>query len=1137
MPSEAADVAEASIFSHDAYPSIERFQTLDGLLQSHAAELNQKPLICYPKTGVDDFEEHTAVALDRYTDAAVNFYMQQGLNHADTTLDKAPVVSLLAQSSFEVIVLTFALNRLGYAILFLSTRLTAPAYARLMEMVNSHMIVHSDAFTRTIVDIDHDRPGCSRIRLLQRNDWFDQPSCPPASAAHDRKWHVRQSGKIAWILHSSGSTGFPKPIYLTNMQCLANFRKSFGMRAFTASPLFHSGGLMELGRAFYTRSTMYLANHSLPVTSSNMLRAISAAKPKLVVAVPYVLKLLAEKEEGVQALAAADLVLFNGSGCPDDLGDRLVAAGVNLVANYGATETGQLMTSYRGIPPTDKEWSYLRLWPPVAEYTLMDEIAPGVFEAVGLDGLPSKGATNSTAPFNHKNPANSFRTADLFSRHPDSKTKGNFYKYLSRLDDRITLVMGEKVLPLPIEGRIRQEDIVREAVVFGFQQALPGVLIFRPTDKAVEMSDAEYLKAVWPAVEAANARAETFSQIMKDLVVIKGAEAEYARTDKGTFIRAQVYQQYDADIQAAYTRFETSGQNTANKLQLDVPDLEDWLLARFRDDLKIPLNGPSSDIFSAGVDSLQTTRIWRSIKQKLDLGPGKLAPNIVFECGTISKLARHLHALRTGETVNDDGDEVEVMQEIIDKYSAYTQHTPCATLRTPMKHTVLLTGATGNLGAFILADLVRRPDVHEICVLVRAQDAPTAIMRTLTSLNSRKILLSVEDKLKLRPVPCDLSQPDLGLGPYSLEHMLNSVTCVIHSAWAVNFNLGVRSFEDQHIRGTHNLINFCLRSRLPEPAKFFFCSSVSTASSTPKPATIPERTVSDLRHAMKTGYGRSKLVAEHITVAAAKKTGLHARVLRIGQLSGDTKAGIWNDTEAIPLMIRSALVVGALPALDERPSWLPVDVCAEVVVALALPKASSDAMNTAVHGAKKDGGPSGGVDPADEPEITNTTAIHKSTMDEVDTDLVYHILNPHTFSFRNDLLPTLQKLSAHQQIGYPSFDVISSAEWLQRLEASDPNPATNPSIKLLDFWKGKYGSPKAGTMPDDEASMDHLADEVADKLAVSTSTDESAGLTFETTRTVRDCPMLGEVRDPVSEGLMEKYVGAWMAKWRSDTMA
>ncbi|TKA82019.1 hypothetical protein B0A55_01723 [Friedmanniomyces simplex] len=1111
MPSTAVDAAEASRFSHDAYPPIERFQTIDGLLKSHAAEAQQKPLICYPKSGVDDFEEHTAADIDQYTDAVVNFYIDQGLNPAETTLEKAPVISLLAPSSFEVILSTFALNRLGYAVLFLSTRLTAPAYARLMEMLDSHIIVHSANFTQTVVDINEDRPGCIGVPLLQRIDWHDQSSSRATTKADDKNWHIRQSGKTAWILHSSGSTGFPKPIYLTNLQCLANFRKSFGMRAFTASPLFHSGGLMELGRAFYTRSTMYLANHGLPVTSSNMLRAISAAKPELVVAVPYVLKLLAEKAEGVRALAAADLVLFNGSGCPDDLGDRLVAAGVNLVANYGATETGQLMTSYRGIPPTDKNWSYLRLWSPVAEYTFMDEIAPGVFEAVGLHGLPSKGPSNSKPPFNDKNPENSFRTADLFTRHPDPK-KSNFYKYLSRLDDRITLVMGEKVLPLPIEGRIRQEDVVREAVVFGFQQALPGVLIFRPVNKILEMSDAEYLDAVWPDVEAANARAETFSQIMKDLVVIKGPDADYPKTDKGTFIRAQVYQQYDADIQAAYTRFETSARNTATKLQLEVPELEKWLLARFRDDLHIPIKNPSSDVFAAGVDSLQTTRIWRSIRQKLDLGSAgdSMSTNIVFECGTVSKLARHLHALRTGETIDDDGDEVEVMQELIDTYSTFTEHTPWAALGTPAKETILLTGATGNLGAFILADLVNHPDVQEVCVLVRASDQPTANRRTLASLTSRKTPLSAENRNKLRPLPCDLSQPDLGVGPFTLEHMLRNVTCVIHSAWAVNFNLGVRSFEQQHIRGTHNLINFCLRSRLPKPAKFFFCSSVSTASGTPKPASIPERTVSNLQHAMKTGYGRSKLVAEHIAVAAAKATGMEARVLRIGQLCGDTKAGIWNDTEAIPLMIRSALTVGALPALEERPSWLPVDVCAEAVVALTLPNTSSDAAFTGAQETMTNGGPNGDMKSV---QNVNDTATNWSSMNGDDADLVYHLLNPRTFSFRQDFLPALQQLSAQESSNYPKFDI------------------------LVDFWKGKYGAAKSAAVTEEEAQSDRLADEVESKLAVNVSTDESAGLTFETTRTVRDCPVLGQVRDPVTEGLMEKYVEAWMAKWKGEAGA
>ena len=972
-----------------------------------------------------------------------------------------------------------------------------------MEMTDSNTIIHSGNFAQTVVDINQDRPNCPGVPLLQRSDWHDrQKGETTTPKPHDKDWHFRQSGKIAWILHSSGSTGFPKPIYLTNLQCLANFRKSFGMRAFTASPLFHSGGLMELGRAFYTRSTMYLANHSLPVTSSNMLRAISAAKPQLVVAVPYVLKLLAEKEDGVRVLAAADLVLFNGSGCPDDLGDRLVAAGVNLVANYGATETGQLMTSYRGIPPTDKDWSYLRLWSPVAEYTLMDEIAPGVFEAVGLRGLPSKGPSNSKPPFNDKNPEDSFRTADLFTRHPDPE-KSNFYKYLSRLDDRITLVMGEKVLPLPIEGRIRQEDIVREAVVFGFQQSLPGVLIFRPADKALEMSDAEYLDAVWPAVEAANARAETFSQIIKDLVVIKPAEANYPKTDKGTFIRAQVYQQYDADIQAAYTRLETSAQNT-KKLQLEVPELEQWLLERFQKDLQIPIKDNSSDIFAAGVDSLQTTRIWRSIKQKLDLGDGgdSMSTNIVFECGTISRLARHLNALRTGAPIpSDDDDEVEVMQELIDKYSSFSSHTPSAS-QMPVKHTVLLTGATGNLGAYLLASLAARDDVQELIVLVRAPDPGTAIQRTLASLSSRAISLPESSRQKLRPLPCDLSEPDLGLGPHNLEHLLSTVTHVIHSAWAVNFNLGARSFEAQHIRGVHNLINICLRSHLPEPVKFFFCSSVSTASGTPKPASIPERTVQDLHHAMKTGYGRSKLVAERITTAAAKATGMQARVLRIGQLCGDTRAGIWNDTEAIPLMIRSALNVGALPALEEQPSWLPVDVCAEVCVQLAMGESGKASETSASK--QTNGG-------------TNSHA-----HEDGDADLVYHVLNPQTFSFRNDLLPTLQRLSQQKGSRYPPFSVVSPAEWLERLAASESDPTKNPSIKLLDFWKGKYGSAKA-------AATAAAEEGVAEAL----SADESAGLTFETTRTAQDCALLGTVRDPVSEGLMEKYVEAWMAKWTS----
>lgn len=949
---------------------------------------------------------------------------------------------------------------MGWTALFLSTRLTAPAYARLLELADCKTLIVPESNRSIVDDINKDRPGCKAIPILQRKDYRDVPRAPVFR--REGVDMTKEAKKMAWILHSSGSTGFPKPIFLTNTACLANFRKSFGLRLFCISPLFHSHGLMELMRAFYTRAPTYLGNHTMPITSQNLVEAMEVAKPQQVSAVPYVLQLLAEKEEGVRILARAKLVLFGGSSCPDELGDKLVANGVNLVANYGCTEIGQIMTSFR--PPGDNEWQYFRLLRPAADFTLMDEIAPGVFECVGLDGLPSKGPSNTEPPYSESNPKNAFRTKDLFTRHPDPK-KSNYYKYLARSDDRLTLVNGEKVLPIPIENSIRLDPLVREAVVFGYQKTVPGVLIFRSQERGAELSTDEYIAAVWPSIEAANLQAESFSRVPKEMVVIQDADVTYPRTDKGTFIRAQVYQQFAEDISKAYEAFEAGNEAQPGSLVLTVPELEQWLLSKFAEELDIKLPSVDTDIFSAGIDSLQTTRIWRIIKKNLALGDGgaTLSQNIVFEKGTVTQLARHLYQLRTGEEASEEEDEIQVMRELIDQYSNFTRHFPTKT-EQPKSQTVLVTGGTGNLGAFIIAETARRVDVAEVWALVRASGQAAAGARLMQSLSSRGIKLTDEESSKIRAVPSDLSKANLGLQQYDLEHLLDSLTCVVHSAWAVNFNLGVRSFEAQHVRGTYNLINLCLRSRLPAPAKFFFCSSVSTASGTPKPATIAETAVEDLNHAQRMGYGRSKLVTEHITRNAMRKTGMHARVLRIGQLSGDTIGADWNETEAIALMVRSALTTGCLPELNERPSWLPVDYCARAVTELSLKSEPED-----------------------------------------DENLVYHLVNPATFSFKHDLLPALKSSSL------PPFDIVSPAEWLERLASSEQDAEKNPSVKLIDFWRKKYGNGVASTVDEEDA--------------------EPAGLDFETVRTTADCPVLGTVRDPVSEGLIKRYVEVWMRKW------
>jgi hypothetical protein len=83
QPSQTKDIATRLLNGtlHAGYPPIEQFMTIDGLLKSHAAQPDEKqrPLICYPASGAADFEKHTAGDLDRYTDAAVHYYIEQGL--------------------------------------------------------------------------------------------------------------------------------------------------------------------------------------------------------------------------------------------------------------------------------------------------------------------------------------------------------------------------------------------------------------------------------------------------------------------------------------------------------------------------------------------------------------------------------------------------------------------------------------------------------------------------------------------------------------------------------------------------------------------------------------------------------------------------------------------------------------------------------------------------------------------------------------------------------------------------------------------------------------------------------------------------------------------------------------------------
>lgn len=167
---------------------------------------------------------------------------------------------------------------------------------------------------------------------------------------------------------------------------------------------------------------------------------------------------------------------------------------------------------------------------------------------------------------------------------------------------------------------------------------------------------------------------------------------------------------------------------------------------------------------------------------------------------------------------------------------------------------------------------------------------------------------------------------------------------------------------------------------------------------------MPEALPESLEYAQQMGYAQSKLVTENICVNAAKSYGIKTRVLRVGQVIADTVHGIWNATEAIPLMLQAALTIGAVPKLDETPLWLPVDTVASTVAEISLSDAPASVVN---------------------------------------------VVNHQTFHWTRDLLPALHKAGLE-------FEELGQKEWVERLRKSNPDPVANPPIKLLDFFASKY---------------------------------------------------------------------------------
>ena len=966
------------------------------------------------------------------------------------------------------IVTFFALSRLGYSILCLSPRLAPSACAGLLKKCSAIAVVPGK--TQQIDQLVAETQKLSPINVIQTVSREDFDTIVSGSEENFARVNVDRESERNWtacILHSSGSTGTPVPFHITHRRLMINIPTSPDRREFNTFPMFHGYGSFIVVHNCMNKKSTYMYNPNLPMTADYIIKVAEEVRPEVLHMVPYTIELLAQSEKGVKTMKDCRRVVFSGSACSDDVGNSLVEKGVTIESMWGATEMGMLGSS-SNRPPEDHAWDYIRVPKPINDHVLFKQIEEDIYECIYLKSLPSLVLSNSD------DPPGSYWSRDMFKKHP---TIPNAWKHIGRLDDRLTLINGEKVLPLRMEGRIRQDPLVREAVVFGTGRSIPGVLVFRNEESAT-LSDEDFIERIWPTIKAANTRAESFSQISKETVVPFGANIECPASDKESIKRAQVYAVFNADIDAMYEKLSYDGTGT---LRLDIPQMEQWVLDTFRDQVGVLIPSVEDAFFAAGVNSLQAIQMRGLILKHIELGghAKRLGQNVVFDMGTAARLAKYIRAIQLGEDIfDDDRDEVQQMTALIKKYSTFKKHEPGAD--RPDSKVVLLTGVTGSLGAELLAQCIKNPAIRHTYCLVRGPEPDERVISALRQRNA-----SDPSKERFTVLAADLSEPSLGLSTDSYASLKSSVTHIIHSAWAVNFNLDLRAFEAQHLAGLHHLLQLSLSSPHSQPAELFFCSSIATALATPAPAVIPEGPIDNLTHALPQGYARSKLVAEHIVQNAVIGSGALARTFRIGQIVGDKATGLWNDAEAIPLIIRSALTLKVLPELEEEESWLPVDTLAHSICELA-------DLSPSMH----------------EQEYSQTAAVstEKLAKDDDKEQLIYNLQNPSIFHWTRDLLPELARLGL-------DFQPVSPSIWLEKLRSYKGHAEANPAVKLLGHFESRYASLVNGSTGEGGVGKDRV------QFAMEKAKRD--------TRSLRSAPRI------IEDGYVEQFVRVWMEKWRS----
>ncbi|RKP01893.1 hypothetical protein CXG81DRAFT_11456 [Caulochytrium protostelioides] len=247
---------------------------------------------------------------------------------------------------------------------------------------------------------------------------------------------------------------------------------------------------------------------------------------------------------------------------------------------------------------------------------------------------------------------------------------------------------------------------------------------------------------------------------------------------------------------------------------------------------------------------------------------------------------------------------------------------------------ILLTGATGFLGIFILDAVLRQsPQSHVVCV-VRGATAEKARERVAHTL--QQYLLPQAHMARVTVLAGDLGEPRFGLGEADWTMLTRDVSVILHNGALVHWVYPYARLRKANVLSCCTMLDLATTTTQKRVVFVSSSSVLDTDSYVDKlrqgVSVMEDDDLQGSRDTLRTGYGQSKWVAENLCFRARAR-GLPVSVVRPGYILGHSATGIGNSDDFLWRLIKGCIELKRVPRIANNINICPVDYVADLVAA------------------------------------------------------------------------------------------------------------------------------------------------------------------------------------------------------------